>query len=75
MAITTIIGSLHIFILNYNIRIFPTRVTNSVALRKNGHTIVSGMSNTGGHNPVFQSTLLHLRIGDAVQLEVNSTNL
>ena len=42
----------------------------SVALRKNGQTIVSGMSNTGGHNPVFQSTLLPLLVGDVVQLEV-----
>ena len=42
----------------------------SVALRKNGQTVVSGMSDTGGHNPVFQSTLLALRVGDVVQLEV-----
>ena len=42
----------------------------SVALRKNERTIVSGISDTGGHNPVFQSTLLPLLVGDVVQLQV-----
>ena len=43
----------------------------SVALRKNEKTIVSGISDVGGHNPVFQSTLLPLQVGDVVQLQAN----
>ena len=44
----------------------------SVALRKNERTVVSGISDIGGHNPVFQSTLLQLQVGDVVQLQVKT---
>ena len=44
----------------------------SVALRKNEQTIVSGISDIGGHNPVFQSTIIPLLVGDVVQLQVYS---
>lgn len=40
-----------------------------VVLRKNGNTVVSSISQEGGYNPVFQSTLLPLESGDVVQLE------
>ena len=43
---------------------------SSVALRKNERTVVSGISDVGGHNPVFQTTLLPLLTGDVVQLQV-----
>ena len=31
---------------------------------------MSGISDVGGHNPVFQTTLLPLLAGDVVQLQV-----
>ena len=37
--------------LNY----YYLKINFSVALRKNEQTIVSGISDIGGHNPVFQS--------------------
>ena len=42
----------------------------SVALRLNGQTLVSAMSESGGHNPVTQSAIALLKAGDVVQLEV-----
>ena len=46
------------------------KFVSSVALRKNERTVVSGISDVGGHNPVFQTTLLPLLTGDVVQLQV-----
>jgi hypothetical protein len=42
----------------------------SVALRKNGKTLVSALSEEGSYNPVAQATLTYLQPGDVVQLEV-----
>ena len=39
-----------------------------VALRKNGKTLVTAMSEDGGFSPVSQATLAYLRSGDVVQL-------
>ena len=55
-----------IIFLNY----YYSTINFSVALRKNEQTIVSGISDIGGHNPVFQSTMLPLIVGDVVQLQV-----
>ena len=43
-----------------------------VALRRNSVTVISGLSEKVGHNPSFQSTLIQLKVGDVVQLEVGT---
>ena len=43
---------------------------SSVALRKNGKTLVTAMSEDGGFSPVSQAALTFLRPGDVVQLEI-----
>ena len=43
---------------------------SSVALRKNGKTLVTAMSEEGGFSPVSQAALTFLRPGDVVQLEI-----
>ena len=43
-----------------------------VALRRNSVTVISGLSEKVGHNPSFQSTLIQLKAGDVVQLEVGT---
>ena len=58
-------------IIKYLIEVsFKLKFVSSVALRKNERTVVSGISDVGGHNPVFQTTLLPLLTGDVVQLQV-----
>ena len=60
-----------IFFMKYLIEVsFKLKFVSSVALRKNERTVVSGISDVGGHNPVFQTTLLPLLAGDVVQLQV-----
>ena len=60
-----------IFLIKYLIEVsFKLKFVSSVALRKNERTVVSGISDVGGHNPVFQTTLLPLLTGDVVQLQV-----
>ena len=46
-----------------------------VALRRNSVTVVSGLSEKSGHNPVFQSTILQLDVGDVVQLEASDVKI
>ena len=48
----------------------PFSLFFSVSLRVNGRTVVSALSDTGGHNPVSQSALQFLNVGDVAQLEV-----
>ena len=46
-----------------------------MALRKNGITLVTALSEAGGLNPVSQATLTYLRPGDVVQLEIVQVQL